>query len=135
MGNKDSSKNIVNNENNINMISIADTYNNALNNNIMIGSNYKNLKNLKILKDETQAVSVKSPNNLKLEITNINNDSHDIKKKSIFTDKSNSITNSNMNTNPSTIYKSDSLQHSNLVIKNNLNCHEKKPLKLMYFIF
>lgn len=83
------------------------------NNLIIQGNNINNMRNLKNFKNENALVELKSPRNkMKKDFIASNNESHEEIKKNLFYDKSNSITNSNINTNPSSVYKSDSIKHN-----------------------
>jgi len=80
---------------------------------IIQGNNINNLINLKTYKNEGLNIQIKSPNNVNpnnMQTPSINELSENKKRMSVI--KSESITNSNMNTNPSTIHKSDSLTHN-----------------------
>lgn len=111
---------------------------NYLENNMIIqGNNIHNLKNLKNYKNDSLCIQIKSPNNLKADYLNTVNteSSNNIKRNALF-DKSNSITNSNINTNPSTIHKSDIL-NNNFQIKNVhllSKANKKTNVKYLYLI-
>lgn len=71
------------------------------------------MKNLKNFKNDNANINLKSPKILNQQNLLHNNfESINELNKNIIFDKSNSITNSNINTNPSTVYKSDSIKHN-----------------------
>lgn len=84
------------------------------------GSNYDNIKNLKIEKSQENDTYDKNHALIISESAN-SIDSYSITKKGVFNNKANSLTNSNYPSNPSSIYKSESIHQSNLMIKKNLN--------------
>ena len=84
-----------------------------LENNVIIqGNNIHNMKNLKNFKNENTNIIFKSPINKKQDQILSDDELNEDIKKHLFYDKSNSITNSNTHTNPSTVYKSDSIKHN-----------------------
>jgi len=84
-----------------------------LENNIIIqGNNVNNMKNLKNFKNDNENIIIKGTKDLKQDKTITINEPIKDTKKQLFLDKSNSITNSNNRTNPSTIYKSDSIKQN-----------------------
>lgn len=86
---------------------------------IVQGNNINDLMNLKNFKNENLLIKIKSPNDEKPgKIISFNgNENIENKKFPISSNKSQSITNSNLNTNPSTVHISDSLTQ-NFQIKN-----------------
>jgi hypothetical protein len=76
------------------------------------GNNVNNMKNLKNFKNVNEIIIIKGIKDLKQDKMITNNEPIEDTKKQLFLDKSNSITNSNNRTNPSTVYKSDSIKHN-----------------------
>ncbi len=91
---------------------------------ILQGNNINNLMNLKNFKNENLNLEIISPNTEKPgKIIPFNGN-----KNNLFIKNSESITNSNLNTNTSTIHKSDSLTQ-NFQVKNNILISKEKTLE------
>lgn len=87
------------------------------------------MKNLKNFKNENSNIIQKNPNDPKQHKIASNKELLNDPKKNLFFDKSNSITNSNILTNPSTVYKSDSIKQN---FQQNI-LKEKSPKYVKYF--